>query len=252
MKWLPYVVAAALVALAVFLWNREHRLRTSAEREKEAVELTLNGQLVETQGTKAALADAVDGLTAQNSELQAALAEAKKAASDAKVVTVVKLDTGSLSVKNVPRPGHGTSDSTSPPLLGQGTNGCPAPVGCILAFDDKLSVQVDALELQTRKGNVIVVGTADVYRTEPPPKTKIASGRFQTQLSSAQSLVQPQESGLGVFAIGACGKSGCGPGGGLLLPPFTVPLLGTRVEPILGVVAAPGEVLVAGGLGFRF
>ena len=241
----PWLIVFALIAAGVYMWNREHRLRGSAELAAEAAQLALKGQIVEGQETKKQLDGSVADLVSQNEALAAALAEAKKAAPDAKAESASRLDTGPLVVHVAPREVASAAPGPPPPAE-------PAPpTTCALTQQDKVSVTVNVLELQTGKGNTLIVGTADVYRVGPP-RTLLAGGRFQSSLSETHELAETSPPRWGVLALGACGSGGCGPGVGVLLPPVTVPLVHWRAEAFLGAVAAPGSVLALGGIGVRW
>src|SRR5689334_13575680 len=106
---IPWAVAFFLVAAGVFLWNREHRLRTDAQRDAEASRLTLQGQIVAAEKSKADLAQSVDALTRGNSELRDALAKAQRAAPGARVTGAGRLDTGAMRVMAPPKVASATA-----------------------------------------------------------------------------------------------------------------------------------------------
>jgi hypothetical protein len=235
------MAAAALIGLGVYMWNREHRLRGSAEAAAEAADLRLKGQIVADESSRKELEASVGSLLSENKELQAAYAKARQAAPGARPVGAGKLDTGPLAVR-APPPPTPSNDGKKPNV--------PPLTECALTQQDKVSVEVSILQLQTDKGNNLVLGTADVYRTTP--RYLVASGSFQSELSGVKSLEAEAPPRWGVLALGACGGGGCGPGVGVLFPPVTMPIVRWRAEAFLGVVAAPGALLALGGIGARW
>jgi hypothetical protein len=234
----PWAVALVLLAGAAFFWNREKRLRGTAEAAAEAAQLALKQQIVEEQSSKAELRDTVKDLVGQNELLREAYEKAVAAAPDAKPESASRLETGPLPVR--------AQAAHPPPVPATST-----PPACALTVDDKVSLSVDVLELKTSKGNTLIVGTASAYR-EGPPRTLLAEGKFQSSLSTTHELSEPAPKRWGAMALAACGMSGCGPGVGVLLPPWTVPLVGWRVEAFAGAIAAPGASLAIAGIGARF
>lgn len=242
LPWKSWVIGAALLAAAAFLWNREKRLRGEAERDAEAARLELKNQVVEGAATKKELRGKVDELLANNDLLRQAYEEAVKAAPGAAPVSASKLDTGPLVVKVAPRP--------DPPL--SAAPQAPECAPCALSPGDAISVTVDVLELLTRAGNTLAVGTASVYREDPLPRELLAAGKFQSALSRSMELATPAPPRWGAMLLGVCGLSGCGPGAAVLLPPVTLPLVGWRAEALVGAAAGPGGLVALGGLGGRF
>jgi hypothetical protein len=245
----PYLPWALLVLIALLTWQWTHARRAllDAQRSAEAAELALKNQIVEGQETRRQLQGTVGGLLSENAGLRAAYDRAKEAAPDAKPVSASRLDTGPLRVQNAPR---GKSDPTTEPQAVP-PSGPAAPVvsnSCLLQPEDQLSVEALVLELQTGKENTLVVGAATVYRDTPAPRVAIATGEFRSSLSNSNELEAPPPPRWGVEVVGLCVSQGCGLGGGVLLPPFRVPLLGWRGEaradayagPALGASAALG------------
>ena len=257
LPWKTGAVAFALLAAAVFLWNREHGLRGDAQRDAEAARLALKNQIVEGEASKKELAASVSDLLAQNKALAAAFDDAMAAAPDAKPASASRLDTGPLEVKGRFRP-PGAPDPAAAGALsdaaraGHTGSGTAPQDPCVLRPGDAVSVTVDSIELRTGKGNTMVVGAASVYREIPPPRELLAQGRFQSALSTSRELAVQIPPRWGALALGACGAQGCGPGVGVLLPPVTLPLVGWRAEGVLGLVAAPGALLAIGGIGVRW
>lgn len=236
--WKSWLVAAALLVAAVFLWNREHRARTDALRSAEAARLELQNQIVAHEQTRRELQGSISGLLENNASLEAALSEARTAAPDAKPVRAARLDTGPLAVAAKPEA----------PRVPRAAPAVAKP--CALAVEDAVSIEVDTVDLETKAGNTLVVGTASVFRVDPPPKELLASGRFQAPLSRSEALAPPSEPRWGVAALAFCGAPGCAFGGGPMFPPVRV--LGARVEAVSGLLVGAGGVWLGGSLGLRF
>ena len=243
--WKTWVFALVLLLAAVFLWNRERRLRTGAEAAAESFRLKLEHQIVETQSTRRELQASIDNLLLQDSELRSALELARKAAPDAKPASVSELDTGPVTIV------HSTLHVRPPATTDGPAGSSPLPAGpsCVLTEADKLSLRAKILELQTGAGNTIVVGTAEAWRVGTPDAL-LASGRFQSALSATKELEKSSPPRWGVLALGACGALGCGPGVGVLLPPASA--LGLRLEAFAGAFGAPGGLYAVGGVGIRW
>jgi hypothetical protein len=96
-----------------------------------------------------------------------------------------------------------------------------------------MSIEVEQVELQTKAGNVLVVGVASAYVLEPV-KALLAEGKFQSPLSAAKSLETSSPPRWGVRASVAFLPQGRVQGGGVALPPFN--LLGVRLEPSVAVL----------------
>lgn len=235
---IPYIVGGVLLLGFTWLLNHEHNRANAAERRAEAADLILKGQTVELEQTRAQLEGNIQEMVKKDVELQAALDQARKAAPDARPVSVSKLDTGPLPVKK-------KAAAAVPPPPPSGSAVCE---DCALTYADQLDVQVSVLELQTKLQNTVVVGTAEVYKVQP--RTLLANGRFQASLSSSHKLEVPAEPGWGAMALGACGSSGCGAGGLVLFPPTRV--LGLRLEAAAGALAVPAGLQGVVGAGMRW
>lgn len=247
--WKTWVGAAALLILAAFLWNREARLRQSAERGEEAAQLALKQQVVENESTRRQLQSSVDDLLKDNSELNAAFNAAMVAAPDAKPASASRFDTGPLAVHTPP------ANKASQPPSPQGVQPILPPVGppvfspvCVLRDIDQMSIEVEQIELQTKAGNIVVVGVAAAYVLDPV-KALLAEGKFKSYLSDSRKLEVASQPRWGVLASVAWLPMGRVQGGGVLFPPIT--LLGMRLEPsaaILGGATFVGQAT----LGVRF
>jgi hypothetical protein len=263
-------VVLMVLGAGAWYWTRTHRRLDEAERQVEALRLALHGQIVTAQDTKRELAKSVDELLAQNQELKRAYDEARALAPGSKPVASGSLRTGKVRVDAPARvppvaPGPPPGESVAPALPADTghpgiTTGPPdsslgkpgfTPGACVLAQDDAISFLIEELALETSQGNRLVVGTAEAWREDPLPRALLGRGRFQAALSETSTLVPAPPRRWGVLALGACYREGCGPGVGVLAPPFSVPFLG-QVEGQAQALALPGGWVGVAGLGLRF
>ncbi len=244
-------ILLAVAALAVWALNREHRAMTIAQRSAEAAQLALKNQIVEGQETRRQLQGSVAQLLAENADLRTAYDRAKEAAPDAQPASATQLDTGPLRVRKVPASAGVVVTPTQPPPAQAKPEAAPADT-CLLQPDDTISVEALVLELETDQQNTVVVGSATVYRDTPAPRLAIASGAFQSSLSTSHEVAPPSPPRWGAELVGACFSAGCGYGGGVLLPPFRVPLFGWRGEARVDALFAGPATGVLGALGARW
>lgn len=246
--WLLPAGGVVLLLVAAGLWNREHRQLLDARRTAEAAQLILKGQIVTTQESAGALEADVAKLLAENAELKVAYDAARAAAPGAQPVHAETLSTGQVVVATNPRPGPtiaaAAEDKGSSPAPA-----VPASVGpaCVLAEGDKASIEVQEVALQTREGNVLVVGTAAGWRESPLPRAMLFGGKFQSTLSDVSGLVPKTDPRWGAGGAAACLIGvGCLAGPALAIPPLR--FLGLQLEATVGVLAGP-QGLGAVGVG---
>jgi hypothetical protein len=266
--WKSWLVIFLIMGAAVFLRNRDNRLLTNARADAEAARLSLHNQIVENVATRGQLQGSLDSMLKENTDLRAAYDSARQAAPDVRVVSASRLDTGPLRVQApvlpeqprgsanpAPREGPGSPAverrkdvSPSPP----GVSPIPTTAGplCMLTTDDEVSIAVEQLELQTKAGNILIVGTGLVYRELP--HQLLAGGRFRSQLSDSASLALPSVPRWGALALGTCGVGGCGLGAGVLLPVWTLPLVGWKAETLVAASALPSGLQATVGAGVRW
>jgi hypothetical protein len=263
--------ALLLVALCAVGMNVGHKRLLNAERDAEAAKLALAHQVVAQEETRRELQGSVTDLLQQNADLRTAYEAAKAAAPDSQVTEVASLKTGNLKVQEpeqdleildpgsepVPVPNCPTGEILFPDRRGGFVCGPPEsalPVqakACVLHSGDAISMTVDQITLGTPRGNSILAGAASAWRESPTPRALLASGKFESYLSSTGVLAAPAPPRWGVELAGLCQSRGCGPGVGVLFPPWTLPVLGWRTEARAGAFLGP-EWAVLGGLGVRF
>lgn len=224
-----------LVVCAFAAWNHSRLVdqRDAALREQGAAELREKGLIVKHDASESGLKAELEALRKGNSELDAALREALAKAPQTKVVTVERLVTKEVPTLLVPRP---VVPGSTPQY--------------VLAAGDRTRIEVARVELQTKDGNLIVVGTASAWRVTPT-EAKLMEAPFSASVSRTSGLTSAAAvppAGFGVGLYGAFGPHGYLVGPAVALPP----LLG-RVESQLGLGLGPtGEWQAAGSAVFRF
>ncbi len=175
------VLLAAALALGVLYW-RARGATSEAERKTEAVQLSAAGELVAASASSADLQRQAQDLAQKNSDLAAALDKAKQASPGIRTVYVDRLVTAPLVAGGEPRP----APALPPP-------GASLPVGgscppCLLAPGDRGELRATIVGLETKLGNQVVIGTAEAWRLEPAPATRLLSGPFSAPLSSVAAV----------------------------------------------------------------
>lgn len=233
--------AAAVIILALWAMNHEHRALVSALAGREAAELALKHQTVEAQESRKALQASEADLLAKNAVLAAAVESAKAAAPGAQPVSASEFQTAPEKVISV---------LTGPPKGSPNAVTGPA-TACALSTVESAWFKVDLIELQTKDQNTLVAGTAELWAqgADLVDRRVLGPSRFQSAVSSSAALAPPAAPRWGAEVLGACAARGCGLGGGVLFPP--VSLLGLRIEARAGVLAGP-EATALGAVGLRF
>jgi len=118
----------------------------------------------------------------------------------------------------------------------------------LLAPGDPARIDVDVVDLETRAGNTLVVGTASVYREGATPALVLQGGFQASAGSTAVRAEQARPASWGFGGVAMCGTAGACLGGPLLaFPPLT--LLGVQLEAQAGLllgsqVAATAAIVV--------
>lgn len=179
----PWALAVAFAICAAWLVHRAWSVESEAERAAEAKQLEAEGQIVELQRTRDALDHDLDVALAENSKLSDALDEAREAAPDAKVTRVVRASTGPMIVDGHQMPVKCQSNKPYAELT-------PLPT-CLVSPGDSLEVRVNEVDLLTKAGNTVIVGTGECLRVSPPPETSLASGKFEASLTHVSGIAPP-------------------------------------------------------------
>jgi hypothetical protein len=234
-SWILPTALSVVVAVLVTIWVIERRGRSAERREAEARELKLKGQIVAEQTSKANIVGDLVKALDQNALLAELVAKAQAASPGAKPVAVTHGSTGTIIAGgSAAPPGAPVPPISYPCPGGQGQTAQPPP-SCLLAQGDPARIDVDVVDLETRAGNTLVVGTAQVWREGDPPAL-VLQGGFQAQAgSTAVRAEPPRPATWGFGGVAQCGSSGACLGGPLVaFPPLT--LLGVRVEAQAGLL----------------
>ena len=222
----PWLLVVALALGCAWLVRRAWNAEGEAAQAIEARELAAQDQIVGLRTTVEQLTKEQTTLTNHDAELQDALDAARKAASGAKVVRVVRASTGPMVVGGEPR--------ECP--VSASTQQCPT---CLLAVGDSVEVRVNEIDIETKADNRVAVGTGECLRVSPPPETSLARGPFEAKLTTVSQLEEPRPAsdpglGLGVAAF----ASGKGTALGVAISP-----------PPLRIWALQLDLTIAGGTG---
>jgi len=182
-RFAPWLLAALLGACCAWLIHRAWMVQSDAARAIEASRLASEGQIVELERTAKQLETERDAMGVGNEALRLSLAAAHKAAPGSKEVRVVRASTGPMVAGGVPRecPAH-TPDTGCV---------CPEVPVCLVSPGDSLEVRVAEVDLQTKSGNRIIVGTGECLRLLPAPETSLARGPFEASLTTVHELAPP-------------------------------------------------------------
>ena len=177
---IPWAIIVAMAAIGVWLVQRAWWQESEAEREAEMRELEAQEQIVEIRKERDQLKADLDVMLDMNNAMQGALDEARKVAPGAKVVRVVRASTGQVTSDGVPR-------IEGRPENYQSMTGSQ-PIDCLLARGDTAEIRVDQVELETKAGNRVLVGTAEAWRLTPEPETKLIAGPFEADFTHVSGL----------------------------------------------------------------
>jgi hypothetical protein len=238
--WGPPSAMLVLALGLAFCWNISHRARVSAEHDAEQARLALRQVVVATDETDKELRAGVEKLLAENELLKKAYEDAKRAAPGAAPKATAHLNTKSFEIKGLPE------DS---PVRAPAEQPAAKQTACVLRAGDLGSVEATVITLETRQQNLIIAGTAEFYRDAPPPRVKLGEGAFTASLSDVAALAPKAGPRWGGALLGLCTRDGCGLGGSVLLPPWS--LWGLQVEAQAGALLGPVPAAL-GSLGVRW
>ena len=201
----PWVLAALLGVCCAWLIQRASRVQDDAARAVEATRLAADGQIVEAQRTAKQIEAEKDAMAVGNEALRLALAAAHKAAPGAKVVRTMRASTGPMVAGGAPREcpvsnREQTTQSTQSPT--QSASTCPV---CLVAPGDSLEVRVAEVDLHTKAGNRVVVGSGECLRVLPLPETSLARGPFEASLTTVHEFAPPVDDRWPWYVHGAIG-----------------------------------------------
>jgi hypothetical protein len=213
----PWVLVLLLGLTAAWLWRERSGAKAEAGRVAEAAKLAAAGQIVAAPVVD--LQPELDKLTDENTTLRTALADARKLVPGAKIDQVEHAQTAPQVVTAAPEAGA---------VQGR----------CVVDQGDKLELRVDQVELRTRAGNVVLVGSASAWRTDPPPEVQLVAGKFEQTATTLSDLATKQAPSWGFGVAEFAGSYGWASGAAVLAPPLMV--LGHELD--LGLSAGIGTL----------
>lgn len=234
--WGVVVLAGVVVLLLVVAWNRERGARGELARHLEAEQLRAAGLEVAAERDRADLWDEANRASAESEDLRRALAEARAASHGERPVLVARCSTG-------PRPAAGAARPATSPPPAPGSE-APAPPACLLAAGDQGEVQVDEVVLETRAGNLVLVGAASAWRAAPD-RARLFGGPFRADLGEVAGAAPPRPAGWGVGVWSGVSRDGWAVGPAVAAPPLRLWTL--QLEAILGGGLGPGGGWQGGG-----
>jgi hypothetical protein len=237
--WFVPVVALVAILGLVHAWNGERSARSKAEKSAEAAELRAKGVEVAAEVTAAGLRSRVATLEGESADLRAEVQRVKAAAPGAKVVGVVTGTTGHLAVITPEAPPAATGGAAPPSL--QPAPGVLGDGGCLLHTGDSGEIKVSTVALETKAGNLVVVGAAEAWKAAPGPPARLFGGPLRLDVGRE---VPPASAGWGGGLGGWAGRTGWLAGPAVAPPPWK--FWSHQVEVVGGAGFGPsGDWLVA-------
>jgi hypothetical protein len=239
------VLVLALFVAAGFGLRACHDLagtRAASARAEEEAALRAAGLTVERDAVQGELARAASDAK----ELRGQLEAARRADPGVRVVEVIRWRTRPEAAGGAPRdPAPAGGGAAVPPV--QPATGVPAGVGCLLVAGDLGEVRVVEAQLQGDAGARVVVGSAEAWRVDPGPPTRLFGGPLRTpvELAVVEPERRPPRWGAGAAAFAGPGGWAVGPA--IALPPLR--LWGWQAEVVVGAGAGPSGAWQAGATG---
>lgn len=249
-----WVLPALLVVVAlVVAWRLDAGRRAQGElaRHLEAELLEQQGVMAATQARAAGLEAALRMAAAASEDLGAELARVRGAAPGARPVLVAKGSTGPVKAGGLPR----AHEERGPAATGEEQAGAAGPQShdpraaerpttpaCLLAEGDLGEIRTAVAGLETRAGNLVVVGAAEAWRLEPGPAVRLFGGPLRLEATVEQRGAGPGWGGGGYVAAG---RRGWLAGPALSPPPWRV--WRYQLELTAGGGLGPGGEWGAGG-----
>jgi len=204
-KFVPWVIILLLLMTAAWLWRERENAKAEAARAQEAVTLAAKGQIVERPVEQDMLENEIASLEVENLDLRVAIQKAKQAAPDAKVTQVEHAQIAPTIV------------TAAPEVATPSTR-------CVVSDGDKLELKIDQVELQTKAGNIVLVGSASAWRTDPPPAEQLVTGKFEQSTTTISGIdtIPKKLPGWGYGVAGFVGNKGWAPGLTVSAPPLTI------------------------------
>jgi len=229
--WLVPAAALVAVLLLAWAWNGERSARGALARQVEEERLRGAGLTTEAEAGRGALKQA----EREAVELRDQLEAARRAVPGVRVVEVLRWRTRPDVASGTPRDPAAPQGggAAAPPV--QPSSGGPAGAGCLLAPGDIGEVRVVEAQLAGKAGARAIVGSAEAWRIEPGPPTRLFGGplRAPAELALVEAERRPPAWGAGLMVAASRDSVGAGPV--LLLPPVRV--WGVQGEALAGCAA---------------
>jgi hypothetical protein len=187
MKWLLWIASiACVINLGALAWMYVRAQDASAAviaqqtAEREALEAKQITAALQMDATR--LRAEAEKATQDNVTLKRALARAKEALPDAHVTSVAAASTGVVAAET--------------------------PV----ALGTRLDLRVSEITVRSEAGTLAMVGSAEVWRLDPPPETLVARGELRGRYV-VEALPPPVQKGWPTWAVVGAGIAGVIVGG---------------------------------------
>lgn len=210
----PAIAAVVLAVLLVAQCNGKSKAERELARLKERPAITATGlpaadQFEDVTDQFEALKQRVPALEEQLRKLTAAVGKVNPR-------RVVSAETKPAPVGGTPRPADPAA--------------APAPV-CVLALGDSLKLKMAEADVDTKGGNIVILGMMEAWRMAPGPPTLLLQEPFSGPATSAVLKAPSAEGGRNSWRWGPLGGiSTAGWAAGLLVvtPEVRLPIIHTR------------------------
>ncbi|HTP24778.1 MAG TPA: hypothetical protein VMK12_03865 [Anaeromyxobacteraceae bacterium] len=191
-KGLAIAALCVVGGVGLGFWQGYVRTKAAADRKLEAAELKAGNQIVAAQASQGQL-------NKQIADLKAQLEAVSHIAPVEKIVYVDRVVTVPVAASGIPRPFAAQKPPATPSLPAPAGGPaipepvpatCPEQPPCLLAVGDTGEVRCTVSGVQTKAGNVVVVGTGEAWRLTPEPATAILPAspfRAETSTSSVSA-----------------------------------------------------------------
>lgn len=227
-RWLLPVLLVVVALVVAWRLDSGRRAEGAVARLAEAEVLRLKKVEVAAQEREAQLKARLGEAVAFAEGLGAELARVRAAAPGARTVLVARGSTGPVKAGGLPRApeergpaageGEEQAEAAGPQSHDPQAAERPAAPACLLAEGDLGEVRAAVAGLETRAGNLVVVGAAEAWRVSPPPAARLFGGPLRLE-----AAVEERGGGPGGWGGGArvqAGRRGVLAGPALALPPW--------------------------------
>ncbi len=227
-RWTLPVVLVVVALVMAWRLDAGRRAQGEAARLAEAEQLRQRGVAAAAQERARGLERALREAVAASEDLGAELARVRVAAPGARPVLVAKGSTGPVKAGGLPRAleGRGLAAQGEEQAGGAGPQSHDPPAAesppspaCLLAEGDEGEIRTAVAGLETRAGNLVVVGAAEAWRLTPPA-TRLFGGPLRLEATVEERA--DSGPGWGGGARVQAGRRGVLVGPALSPPPWRV------------------------------